>query len=138
MTKYETLGVSLVATPEEIEKAYRHKAMRYHPDRNGGNEELFKEAKEAYEVLSDPDKRENYDLTISLPEKEEEAEVVTEYVEETKPEEIHEETSGDSIFNTKFFVACLLILVLSLLFNGHKKKEILLKEIQLTTQEVSK
>ncbi len=61
---YEVLGVSRNATQEEIKKAYRHLAVQYHPDRNPGNkeaEEKFKEAAEAYAVLSDPEKRAHYD-----------------------------------------------------------------------------
>jgi molecular chaperone DnaJ len=61
---YEVLGLSRNATPEEIKKAYRKVAMQYHPDRNPGDkaaEEKFKEAAEAYEVLSDPDKKAQYD-----------------------------------------------------------------------------
>ncbi|MBQ4432702.1 MAG: DnaJ domain-containing protein, partial [Bacteroidales bacterium] len=52
---YEVLGVTKTSTPEEIKKAYRKMAMKYHPDRNPGDkeaEEKFKEAAEAYDVLS--------------------------------------------------------------------------------------
>ena len=61
---YEVLGVEKTATADQIKKAYRKKAIQYHPDKNPGNkeaEEKFKEAAEAYEVLSDPDKRARYD-----------------------------------------------------------------------------
>jgi molecular chaperone DnaJ len=61
---YEVLGIGKSASADEIKKAYRKVAMQYHPDRNPGDkvaEEKFKEAAEAYEVLSDTDKRAQYD-----------------------------------------------------------------------------
>src|SRR5450830_2183969 len=63
---YEVLGVGKTASDEEIKKAYRKLAMKHHPDRNQGDdakkaEERFKEAKEAYEMLSDTQKRAAYD-----------------------------------------------------------------------------
>lgn len=61
---YEVLEVAKTATVEEIKKAYRKKAIQYHPDKNPGDkeaEEKFKEAAEAYDVLSNPDKRSRYD-----------------------------------------------------------------------------
>ncbi|MCS7279306.1 MAG: J domain-containing protein [Thermodesulfobacteriaceae bacterium] len=62
---YKILGVKKDATQEEIKRAYRKLAMKYHPDRNRGSkeaEEKFKEINEAYAVLSDPEKRKLYDL----------------------------------------------------------------------------
>ena len=61
---YEVLGVSKTAAADEIKKAYRKKAIEFHPDKNPGDkaaEEKFKEAAEAYEVLSDQQKRQRYD-----------------------------------------------------------------------------
>ena len=61
---YEVLEVEKTASAEEIKKAYRKKAIQYHPDKNPGDkvaEEKFKEAAEAYDVLSNPDKRARYD-----------------------------------------------------------------------------
>lgn len=57
---YKTLGISRNASTEEIKKAYRKLAMKYHPDR-GGDHQKFKEANEAYQVLSNPQKRAQYD-----------------------------------------------------------------------------
>ena len=63
---YEVLGVAKNASDDDIKKAYRKLAMKFHPDRNQGDaakgaEEKFKEAKEAYEILSDAQKRAAYD-----------------------------------------------------------------------------
>lgn len=61
---YEVLGVSKDASADEIKKAYRKKAIQYHPDKNPGDkasEEKFKEAAEAYEILSSPEKKQRYD-----------------------------------------------------------------------------
>ena len=61
---YKTLGINKGASEQEIKKAYRKKAMELHPDKNPGNkkaEDSFKKVSEAYEVLSDSTKKQNYD-----------------------------------------------------------------------------
>lgn len=66
MTHYDTLGVEPTATHAQIRKAYRRLAMRLHPDRNEPSDEItaeFQRVQEAYDVLSDPDRRAHYDQT---------------------------------------------------------------------------
>ena len=64
-TYYDVLGVQRNASDEEIKKAFRKLAVKYHPD-HGGDEEKFKEISEAYETLSNPDKRKEYDQLLML------------------------------------------------------------------------
>lgn len=62
MNLYKILGVSESASIDEIKKAYRKLAFKYHPDKNPSGEEIFKEINVAYEILKDPEKRQKYDF----------------------------------------------------------------------------
>jgi DnaJ-class molecular chaperone len=64
MTHYETIGVTESATPDEIKKAYRKLASQHHPDR-GGDTTIFQNIQSAYDIISDPNKRQQYDLERS-------------------------------------------------------------------------
>ena len=62
---YDVLGVSKSASPEELKSAYRKLAVKYHPDKNPGDktaEDKFKEASEAYHVLSNPERKQSYEF----------------------------------------------------------------------------
>lgn len=63
-TNYETLGIKVNATSQDIKLAYRKLAVEFHPDKSTGNEEKFKEINEAYRILADPSKKYEYDLTL--------------------------------------------------------------------------
>lgn len=65
---YEILGVSKEATEDEIKRAYRKLALKTHPDKNGGDDTMFKKINLAYETLSDPDKKREYDNPNQMPE----------------------------------------------------------------------
>ena len=64
---YEILGVSKEASFDEIKKAYRKLSLKYHPDKNGGEDSKFKEINESYSVLSDQSQREMYDMKMAGP-----------------------------------------------------------------------
>lgn len=62
---YTVLGIDKNATLEDIKKAYKKLALQYHPDKNGGDSQLFKRINEAYQILSDPTKRQDYDNSLN-------------------------------------------------------------------------
>lgn len=65
MDYYNILGVNKNASPDDIKKSYRKMSLKHHPDRKGGDSDMFKKINEAYEVLSDPSKKRQYDVTGS-------------------------------------------------------------------------
>ena len=65
MDYYKLLGVDKSSSQDDIKKSYRKMSLKHHPDRKGGNAETFKKINEAYEVLSDPQKKQHYDMTGS-------------------------------------------------------------------------
>lgn len=73
---YETLGVNRTATLEEIKKAFKDKAKKLHPDKPGGDKAKFQEIQRAYEVLSDAGRRDRYDKTGEVEERDERQEMV--------------------------------------------------------------
>ena len=64
MNYYEILGINQTSSQIDIKKAYRSLSLKLHPDKQGGNEDEFKKINEAYSVLSDPDKRSDYDFSL--------------------------------------------------------------------------
>ena len=62
MDYYKILGVDKNTPPEDIKKAYHKLAHKYHPDKQGGDEKKFKELNEAYQILSNPEKKKQYDM----------------------------------------------------------------------------
>lgn len=142
MNHYETLGVSRDATPKEIERAYRRKAMLTHPDRSSGDEELFKEVKRAYETLRDPQKREEYnntlppqDLPVQVrPEKQserQEEETSEVDLEVWTPEASQESDTSES--SHSLFMTCLIVFMLTIfiafLFKGNHRSDIKTKPV---------
>lgn len=65
-TYYKILGVDVMSSPTDIKKAYRSLSLKWHPDKQGGNEEVFKQINEAYGVLSDADKKREYDAKLRV------------------------------------------------------------------------
>ena len=65
MDYYNILEINKTATAEDIKKSYRKMSLKHHPDRKGGDSEMFKKVNEAYEVLSDPQKKRQFDVTGS-------------------------------------------------------------------------
>jgi len=95
---YEVLGVSKNATPKEIKKAYKDKSKIHHPDKESGNEDLFKKIQKAYTVLIDPLSRKMYDITGNAEEVSFEKEIQTFFDTYIIPEIINiEKTSFERV-----------------------------------------
>jgi len=120
-TLYELLSVKPDATLEEIRVAYRRKAMRYHPDRENGDEAHFKRVKDAYEILSDPDRRKRYDETGETEERKTPVEEMLNSLVETVLAEI-DTKAVKYIDVVEIFRSCVQREIKSV---GRKKKELL-------------
>jgi DnaJ-class molecular chaperone len=95
---YKVLGVSKNATPKEIKKAYKDKSKIHHPDKESGNEDLFKKIQKAYTVLIDPLSRKMYDITGNAEEVSFEKEIQTFFDTYIIPEIINiEKTSFERV-----------------------------------------
>ena len=120
---YQILGVAPTATQDEIKKAYRFRASKFHPDKHQGDkffEEEFKELKNAYDILSDPTKRVRYDQQFNKTEKEEtnqktksEHQNENVYSEPKKAEEAEPETepAANSNFTYLFVIGALILII---------------------------
>ena len=143
---YEVLGVPTDATSDDIKKAHRRISAKTY-SRTGkadeGDTARFIEANQAYKVLYNSDTRKAYDLenftVISkVTEVSTDPKPASEKTIKTKEQEISE-VEDDDTFISRFIIIVLVIVVLSILFSGHQKKETLLKQIQMpTAQEIAK
>lgn len=116
---YDVLGVSINSTETEIKKAYRQKAMQYHPDKNPNDktaEDKFKAAAEAYETLSDSVKRNNYDNKLHK-----ETILEEEYYHKNSYESVQAMDSNEFIKELGIRLMLLLIIITLLLFVFNKK-----------------
>lgn len=140
---YEALGLNPGATEDEIRAAHKLYAAHYHPDKGNGDEAKCKAANEAYMVLKDPNLKRVYDQELSA---ELSARSNTANVQQTEQTYADNSKNDDEqdfldrlVSNPNFIIVCLIILIISMVYSGHNKKETLLKQHQpITTQQVSK